>query len=106
MEFQKLGVELEKRADEKQYKVEQRKESVEFFKAELDLQKATLNSEILTQKRVIAKTEKAMSDSLYILEPNLESFDELNAMKKKEEKRLAQLEDVLSTRIQMLAEMI
>lgn len=106
MEFVKLNVELEKRADEKQYKAEERKEAVDFFKAELELQKATLNSEILTQNRTIAKTEKEMKEAIYQLEPNLERFDELNARKKQEEKRLHQLEDVLATRGLMLEQMV
>lgn len=106
VEFKKLNVELEKRADENKFKESERVEAVEFFEAELELEKATLNSEILQQKRAISKTEKAMEAAIYILTPNLERWDGLDAQKRTEEKRLKHLEYVLSTRVIMLKQMV
>jgi hypothetical protein len=104
--FKKLNVELERRADEDKYAKEVRDNSVEEFKVELELQIATINSEILKQKREVAKVETSKESAIYMLVPNLELFDERNAELKKAEKKLAQWEDLLEVRKTMLAEMV
>ena len=106
MDYKKLGVELERQANKEEISKEKREEAVELFGAEWEMQKASLNSEILQQKRTIAKTEKSMDEAIYALEPDLEKFDELDARKSKEEKRLKQLQYVLSTRVEMLEKMV